>query len=176
MMLNRKIVRKSFRKSKLFGGVHIVFFSIFWILFLLGGVATFWETVILDCQPQPAQIICNIQREPFLGYRSTAAIPKSQLSGVKVIRKTGKKYIDRISLTTLNHQEIPLNSGVGGEVTIQLNEQVDRIQKFIVDPQAQTLRVETYRSLPLILLPLPLLVGFMLWQSGLRLYKLWNGW
>jgi hypothetical protein len=173
-MRKRRMIRTSSRRSKFFSSVFIAIFSMFWIFFLLLILGSFWETMSLKCQPQPQQIICNIEGETLFGQRQTTTVPKARLSGVKIIRKPGKKHIDRLVLSTIDQQEIPLNNGVGGEITIQLNEQVDRIRAFITDPQAQTLTVETHRNFPLPLLPLTLLTGFMIWRAGLEIKRIWS--
>jgi hypothetical protein len=173
-MLNRRAIGKSSRTAKFCETVGVAIFAMFWIFFFLFIVSSFWETTRLKCQPQPKQIICTIEGDMLFGQHRRTTVPKAQLSGVKVIRKPGKKNIDRIVLSTIDRPEIPLNDGGGGEITIQLNEQVDRIQAFIADPQAQTLTVETHRNFPLSLLPLTLLVGFMLWRAGLQLKSIWS--
>jgi hypothetical protein len=165
---------KSSRTAKFFKTVGVAIFSMFWIFFLLLIVSSFWETTSLKCLPQPKQIICTIEGDMLFGQHRKTTVPKAQLSGVNVIRKPGKKYIDRIVLSTINRPEIPLNDGGGGEITIQLNEQVDRIRAFIADPQAQTLTVETHRNFPLLLLPLTLLTGFMFWRAGLEVKRIWS--
>jgi hypothetical protein len=174
-MLNRRSIGKLSGKSKVFGVVPIALFSIFWSIILLLAVGSCWETVSLRCQPRSEQVICDIQGGLFLGPSRTLTVSKAQLSGVQVIRKAGKKTIDRIVFSTINGQEIPLNLGIGGDVTIQLNEQVHRIQKFIADPQAQTLTVETQRKFPWPFLPITLLAGFMFWQANIKLKKIWYG-
>jgi hypothetical protein len=165
---------KSSRTAKFFKTVGVAIFSMFWIFFLLLIVSSFWETTSLNCLPQPKQIICTIEGDMLFGQHRKTTVPKAQLSGVNVIRKPGKKYIDRIVLSTIDRPEIPLNNGIGGEITIQLNEQVDRIRAFIADPQAQTLTLETHRNFPLPFLPLTLLIGFMLWRAGLEVKSIWS--
>jgi hypothetical protein len=166
--------RKLSRTAKFLKTVGVAIFSMFWIFFLLIIVSSFWETASLKCQPQPKQIICNIEGEMLFGQHRSTTVPKAQLSGIQVIRKQGKKNIARIVLFTIDRQEVPLNNGIGGEITIQLNEQVDRIRAFIADPQAQTLTVETHRNFPLLLLPLTLLTGFMFWRAGLEVKSIWS--
>jgi hypothetical protein len=135
-------------------------------------IGIFWETVSIQCQPSPDQVICKISGEPSPGETKTLEIPKSQLAEVKRIDTRRRKKTDRrIGLVLIDRTEIPLSRGTG-DVVVQLDRKIDQIAKFIADPQATTLNVETQRHFP-ILLWLP--TALLLWFNGVLLKRMLFG-
>ena len=140
----------------------------FWLLLM---IALYWETVSLNCQPSPVQVVCKIAGAPVPGETRVLEIPKAQLARADIIDRLPKgKY--RIGLITIDNQKIPLTRNWSGDATIQLEEQLDKITTFITDPQLTVLNVSTYRRLPL--LPL-IMTGGILWFHGLWFKKIWLG-
>jgi hypothetical protein len=110
-----------------------------------------WETVSFQCKPQTGTVMCKLTGEPRPGKKRIVAIAKNQLSGVKVRTKDGpysdNSTVDMIVLTTIDKKEIPLTIEWGGAATVQMLKQIDEINAFIADPQAQTLSLKTDREL-----------------------------
>jgi hypothetical protein len=110
-----------------------------------------WETVSFQCDPQVGQVMCKLIGEPKPGKKRIVAIAKSELSGVKVLKKEGRarsgSLVNMIVLTTIDQKEIPLTIEWGGAATVQMLKQLDELEAFIADPQAQTLSLKTDREL-----------------------------
>jgi hypothetical protein len=157
-------------KDKIFATALVGATAGFWYILM---VAIFWETVSLKCQPQPVEVICKIAGEPYPGGIRNIEIPKSQIVEVRKIYGISKKNKDgyKIGLITVDQQAIALTRGQG-DVINQLNIKMERIARFIADPQAQTLDVETQRNFP-VLLWLP--TGAIIWFGGLYLKMAWLG-
>jgi hypothetical protein len=98
------------------------------------------------------------------------SIPKAQLAEVKVIYQKSRRPLSRVVLIRIDRQEIPLTAHWGGSVTTQLKREIDRINYFIVDPQSQTLTVETHRDIPLQTIPI---VGFLTFVNMALLKRAW---
>jgi hypothetical protein len=110
-----------------------------------------WETVSFQCKPQTGTVMCKLIGEPRPGKKRIVSIAKHKLSGVKVMTKDGphrdNSTVDMIVLTTTDKKEIPLTIEWGGAATVQMLKQIDEINAFIADPQAQTLSLKTDREL-----------------------------
>jgi hypothetical protein len=156
-------------KEKLFCTGLIVTSMGFWSILMVG---IFWETVSIQCQPSPDQVMCKISGENSPGNTTILEIPKSQIAAVSRIDGNRRKKIDRrIGLVLIDRTEIPLTRGTG-DAMVQLERKMDQIATFIADPQAQTLQVETQRQLPF-LLWLP--TSFLLWFNGVLLKRMLFG-
>jgi hypothetical protein len=155
--------------KKIFSTVCVGGFLLFWYLEI---VDDYLETVSIKCQPRPVEVICHISSEPSLGGINLD-IPKTQITGIESIhRSMDGNIIYWIALATVDKKGIPLHRNPQGKVINQLIKHKAQIAKFIADPQAQTLIIETHRRN----IPLQMLVvtgGIMLF-SCLYLKKLWT--
>ncbi|WP_309736540.1 hypothetical protein [Chamaesiphon sp. OTE_75_metabat_556] len=138
----------------------------FWLLLT---IAIYWETVSLNCQPNPVQVVCKISGETVPGETRVLEIPKAQLAGIDIIDRQ-RKGKHRIGLITIDKTEIPLTRNWSGDATVQLEGQIERIRTFIADPHLTTLNVSTHRRLPLF--PL-IMTGGILWFHGLWFKRVW---
>jgi hypothetical protein len=152
--------------QKLFGGLTLLaapFIGYF-------SATTFgWETIQFDCQPKREQVQCRLSQDTRSGKKPiVTSIAKSQLTGVKVLERHGGKQgiVNHIILTTIDRKEIPLTKDWGGAATVQLLKQIDELEAFINDPQAQTLSLKTDRDY-LSMAP-GLLIGATLAWGGLK--------
>jgi hypothetical protein len=147
----------------------------------VGGCLWFWyvniiddylETVSIKCQPRPVEVICHISSEPALGVINLE-IPKTQLTGIESIhRAMDGNRIYWIALATVDEKGIPLHRSPQGNIINQLIKYKAQIAKFIADPQARTLTIETQRrSIPL---QMVVLTGGISLFSCLYLKKLWT--
>lgn len=162
-------MNKSTSKEKLFGTTLITLASGFWVVL---AITMYWETVSLKCLPNPVEVICKIDGEPYPGGTRIVEIPKSQLVGVKIIDRMRQKKQYRIGLIKIDRQQIPLTRNFNGDVTIQLEPQIDRIAAFINDPNATSLTIKTQRNFPPSVWMISLVIfGF----SGWCLKRLWIG-
>ncbi|WP_310488152.1 hypothetical protein [Chamaesiphon sp. VAR_69_metabat_338] len=151
--------------------VHTALMSLVPSFWLLLTISMYWETVSLNCQPNPVRVICKISGETVPGETRVLEIPKAQLAGIDIIDRQRKgKY--RIGLITIDKTEIPLTRNWSGDATVQLTGQIDRIRTFIADPHLTTLNVSTQRRFPLF----PLIIaGGILWFHGLWFERVWFG-
>jgi hypothetical protein len=141
----------------------------FWSILMIG---IFWETVSIQCQPSPDQVMCKISGETSPGSTTTLEIPKSQIAAVKRIDGNRRKKIDRrIGLVLIDRTEIPLTRGTG-DVVVQLDRKMDQIATFIANPQATTLNIKTQRHFPILLWP-P--TAFLLWFNSILLKRMLFG-
>lgn len=142
----------------------------FWVCYFL-IVYLYWKTTSLRCQPDLQQrVLCNIVDESSPNQTRMRSIPKAQLAEVKVIYQKSRRPLSRVVLIRIDRQEIPLTAHWGGSVTTQLKREIDRINYFIVDPQSQTLTVETHRDIPLQTIPI---VGFLTFVNMALLKRAW---
>jgi hypothetical protein len=152
-------------RAKFFATAFAGTTSLFWIALMVG---ISWEIVSFKCQPSPEQVICKLYGEPTPGKTRYLEIPKNQLSRIKMVRQRQGRH--QAILVTIDRQEIPLVRTWSGDVTAQLDRQFDRITKFIADPQAKTLSIETYRNLN----PLAILMTIgVIWFNGTMMKKVW---
>lgn len=155
-------------KNKLFGTVFIAVIPGFWSML---AIVMYWETVSLKCSPNPVEVICRISGEPNPGETRIIEVPKSQLAKVEIIDRQ-RKGTYRLGLMTIDRQKIPLTRNYGGDATVQLEQQIDRISTFIADPNATNLAIETKRNYPISIWIISAVVfGF----SGWCLKRLWIG-
>jgi hypothetical protein len=153
--------------SKLAGTAIVTIISSGWYL----AIADTWETVSLNCQPCPEQVLCKITGEPYPGIKRNIEIPKTQLAGIKpTFRAMEGNLVQHMVLTTIDRQQIPLNIHPGGHLTVQLSPQQNKIAAFLANPQAQTLAITTQRNFPL---PLLIITAGVIGMSGFYLKKLW---
>jgi hypothetical protein len=154
--------------KKSFGTAFISIIAWFWYLEL---VDSYWETVSIKCQPNPVQVICHISNKPDPGG-TNLDIPKTQLTGVKyTFRAMEGNVIQGIVLTTIDEQEIPLHRNPRGKLLRQLIKRKAQIAKFIADPQAKNLTIETQpRDVELSVL---IFTGGMIIFGCLLLKKMW---
>jgi hypothetical protein len=153
--------------QKLFGGLTLLaapFIGYF-------SATTFgWETIQFDCQPKRGQVQCRLSQDTRSGKKPiVTTIAKSQLTGVKVLERHGggkQGIVNQVLLTTIDRKEIPLTKDWGGAATVQLLKQIDELEAFINDPQAQTLSLKTDRDY-LSMAP-GLLIGATLAWGGLK--------
>jgi hypothetical protein len=144
----------------------------FWVCYFL-IVWLYWETIKIECQPDSQQVIlCNIVDEASPTQTTIRSIPKSQLAQVKIIHQKGRNPLSRVVLIGSNRQQMSLTTHWGGSVTAQLKPEIDRINSFIADPQAQTLTIATRRDIPLQAIPI---VGFTTLLNVVLLKKAWTG-
>jgi hypothetical protein len=144
----------------------------FWVCYFL-IVWLYWETIKIECQPNSQQVVfCNITDESSPTQTTTKSIPKSQLAEVKIINQRGRRPLSRVVLIGVNHQQMSLTTHWGGSVTTQLTQEIDQINSFIADPQAQTLTLETRRDIPLQAIPI---VGFLTLLDMVLIKKAWTG-
>jgi hypothetical protein len=144
---------------------------LFWCWYL-ALVDIYWEKVSIKCQPTPVQIVCLISNEPYLGGRSLE-IPKTQLTGTEYLfRSMEESTIQWIALTTIDGKTIILNRSPGGDIIKQLVKHKPQIAKFIADPQAKTLTIETHRRS--IELQMLIFIGGAILFSYLCLKKMWE--
>jgi hypothetical protein len=155
-------------KEKLANTALMSILPSFWLLLT---ISMYWETVSLNCQPNPVQVVCKISGETVPGETRVLEIPKAQLAGVDIVDRQ-RKGQHRIGLITIDNQKIPLTRNWSGDATVQLEGQIDKIKTFIADPHLTTLNVSTHRRLPL--LPLIMTVG-ILWFHGLWFKRVWIG-
>jgi hypothetical protein len=160
--------KASFAK-KIFSTACVGGFLLFWYLEM---VDDYLETVSIKCQPRPVQIICHISSEPSLGGINLD-IPKTQITGIESIhRSMDGNIIYWIILATVDKKGIPLHRSPKGKIIDQLIKHKAQIAKFIADPQARTLTIETYhRDVPLQML---VVTGCIILFSCLYLKKLWT--
>jgi hypothetical protein len=155
--------------KKIFVTALVVGFDAFWYAEIVND---YLETVSIRCQPSPVQVMCQITNEPDLGG-TNLKIPKTQLTEIEYrYRAMEGVAIQWISLTTISEAEIPLNRSRRGRIIQQLRPYKDRIAKFIADPQAQTLNIETHqRNMPF---QVPIVTGFIILLECLYLRNLWR--
>jgi hypothetical protein len=160
-------MNRAFWTSKLAGTAIITIVAGSWYL----AIADSWETVSLQCQPSPEQVVCKISGEPYPGIKRNIAIPKTQLSGIKpTFRMMEDNLVQHLVLTTIDRQEISLNIHPSGHLTVQLSQQQNKIAAFLANPQARTLAITTQRNFSL---PLLVITAGIMGMSGFYLKKLW---
>jgi hypothetical protein len=163
-----KNMNRSSLIKKVFGTALILGFSWLWYLQI---VDEYLETVSIKCQPSPVQVICRISNEPYLGGRSLE-VSKTQLTGTEYLfRAMEGSTIQWIALTMIDEKIIILNRSPGGKIIRQLVKYKAQIAKFIADPQAKTLSIETHRRD--INLQMQVVTGGIILFSCLCLKKLW---
>ncbi len=144
----------------------------FWVYYFL-IVWLYWETTRIECKPDSQQVVwCKITDESSPTQTTIRSIPKSQLAGVAVIHQQSRRPLSRVVLIGIDRQEIPLTTHWGGSVTTQLDREIERIDAFIANPQAQTLTVETDRNIPLPAIPI---LGFLTLLNMVLVKKAWTG-
>jgi hypothetical protein len=149
--------------------VHTALMSILPSFWLLLTISMYWETVSLNCQPNPVRVICKISGETVPGETRVLEIPKDRLAGIDIVDRRRKGQY-RIGLITIDKTEIPLTRNWSGDATVQLAGQIDRIRTFITDPQLTTLNVSTQRHFPLF----PIIItGGIFWFHGLWFKRVW---
>jgi hypothetical protein len=155
--------------KKIFSTACVGGFLLFWYMEIIDD---YLETVSIKCQPRPAEVICHISSEPSLGGINLD-IPKTQLTGIESIhRSMDGNIIYWIALATIDEKRIPLHRSPQGKIINQLHKYKPQIAKFITDPQAQILTIETHRrDIPLQML---VVTGGILLFSYLYLKKLWT--
>jgi hypothetical protein len=155
--------------KKIFSTACVGGFLLFWYLEI---VTDYLETVSIKCQPRPVEVICHISSEPSLGGINLD-IPKTQITGIESIhRSMDGNIIYWIALATVDKKGIPLHRSPQGKIINQLIKHKAQIAKFIADPQARTLTIETYRrDIPLQML---VVTGGTILFSCLYLKKLWT--
>jgi hypothetical protein len=137
-----KNMNRSSLIKKVFGTALMLGFSWFWYLEI---VDDYLETVSIKCQPSPVKVICHISNEPSFGGRKLDIL-KIQLTGTDyMFRVQEDNRIKWLTLTTIDEKTIFLNRSPGGKIINQLVKHKAQIAKFIADPQAQNLAIETYR-------------------------------
>jgi hypothetical protein len=136
----------------------------------------FWETTSLECGSQAAtkQIGCHIHQETYPGRSIDINIAKAQLSRVQISHsertrrsRNGSSY--RVVLLTKTGAEIPLTRSFGTNANEQLVGSIGEINRFIDDPQPNTLSIQTSRSW--LLWPL---AGFVLLADYIFLSVVWK--
>lgn len=143
----------------------------FWVCYFL-IVWLYWETIKIECQPNSQQVVlCNIVDESSPIETTIRSIPKSQLSEVKIINQRGRRPLSRVVLIGVDYQQMSLTTRWGGSVTTQLTKEIDRINAFIADSQAQTLSIQTRRDVPLQAIPI---VGFVTLLNMVLVKKAWT--
>jgi hypothetical protein len=155
--------------KKIFSSTCVGGFLLFWYLEV---VDDYLETVNIKCHPSPVEVICHISNEPSLGGINLD-VPKTQIVGIESIhRSMDGNIIYWIALATVDKRRIPLHRSPQGKIINQLIKHKVQIAKFIADPQARTLTIETHRrNIPLQML---VVTGGILLFSCLYLKKLWT--
>jgi hypothetical protein len=114
-----------------------IIFGTFFAVMLYGITKQLYgKIVVINCQPQPQQVICKIfEVDP--GESQARAIPKTQLARVGTIE--GRTYKNKKTeldvLITTDQREILLG-------TSYAHNRTERITAFINDSQAQTLIID----------------------------------
>jgi hypothetical protein len=116
--------------------------------------------------------LCNIVDESSPTQTTIRSIPKAQLAEVKIIHQTGRRPLSRVVLIGIDHQQMSLTTHWGGSVTAQLKPELNQINSFIANPQAQTLKIETHRDIPLQAIPI---VGVLALLNMVLVKKAWTG-